>query len=120
MARIVITGGAGFLGSHLADTLLGRGDEVVAIDNLSAGLATAAFVAYLSSLTSLSFTATQYAIFSSLMTLFPKVLAGYSGQISEAVGYPTFFAITAAIGIPVLLLIYWLMRRMAEAKESSA
>ena len=37
MARVVITGGAGFLGSHLADELLGRGDEVVAIDNLSTG-----------------------------------------------------------------------------------
>ncbi|MEM9467304.1 MAG: GDP-mannose 4,6-dehydratase, partial [Actinomycetota bacterium] len=37
MARIVITGGAGFLGSHLADNLLARGDEVVAIDNLSTG-----------------------------------------------------------------------------------
>ena len=37
MARVVVTGGAGFLGSHLADELLGRGDEVVAIDNLSTG-----------------------------------------------------------------------------------
>ena len=93
---------------------------VVAADNLSAGLATAAFVAYLSSLTSLSFTATQYAIFSSIMTLFPKVLGGYSGQIVDALGYPAFFAITAAIGVPVLFLIYWLTRRMANTRESSA
>ena len=93
---------------------------VVAADNLSAGLASAAFVAYLSSLTSLSFTATQYAIFSSMMTLFPKLFGGYSGQIVEALGYPAFFAITAAIGVPVLFLIYWLTRRMAAAKESSA
>ena len=93
---------------------------VVAADNLSAGLAIAAFVAYLSSLTSLSFTATQYAIFSSIMTLFPKVLGGYSGQIVDALGYPAFFAITAAIGVPVLFLIYWLTRRMANTRESSA
>ena len=93
---------------------------VVAADNLSAGLASAAFVAYLSSLTSLSFTAVQYAMFSSIMTLFPKVLGGYSGQVVEALGYPAFFAITTAIGVPVLFLIYWLTRRMAETKEPGA
>lgn len=125
--RVLLLGGVLAMGTNLLFIALAAspGDLqllyfVVAIDNLSAGLATAAFVAYLSSLTSLSFTATQYAIFSSLMTLFPMVLAGYSGQISTAVGYPTFFAITAAIGVPVLFLIYWLARRMAEAKESSA
>lgn len=125
--RVLLLGGVLAMGTNLLFIALAAspGDLqllyiVVAVDNLSAGLATAAFIAYLSSLTSLSFTATQYAIFSSLMTLFPKVLAGYSGQISEAVGYPTFFAITAVIGVPVLFLIYWLTRRMAEAKDSSA
>ena len=51
---------------------------VISADNLAAGLASAAFVAFLSSLTDVSFTAVQYAIFTSLMTLFPKVLGGYS------------------------------------------
>ena len=78
---------------------------VVAADNLSAGLASAAFVAFLSSLTNISFTATQYAIFSSLMTLLPKVIGGYSGSIVEGVGYEMFFTITALMGLPVLLLI---------------
>ncbi len=80
---------------------------IVAIvaDNASAGLASAAFVAYLSSLTSVSFTAMQYALFSSLMTLFPKVLAGYSGTFVDAVGYAPFFLGTAALGLPVLALI---------------
>ena len=78
---------------------------VVAADNLSAGLASAAFVAFLSSLTNVSFTATQYAIFSSLMTLLPKVIGGYSGSIVEGVGYEMFFTITALMGLPVLLLI---------------
>ena len=83
---------------------------VVAADNLSTGLAGAAFIAYLSGLTSISFTASQYAIFSSLMTLFPKLLSGYSGTIVDAVGYPTFFIGTAIIGIPVLLLVAWVGR----------
>ena len=63
---------------------------IITVDNLSAGVATSAFVAWLSSLTSISFTATQYAIFSSLMTLFPKVLGGYSGSMVESMGYTNF------------------------------
>ncbi|MGS2717763.1 AmpG family muropeptide MFS transporter [Eionea flava] len=86
---------------------------VIAIDNLSAGLAVAAFVAWLSSLTSIEFTATQYAIFSSMMTLFPKLLGGYSGTLVESVGYSTFFLMTAIIGIPVVMLILFLQRRLS-------
>jgi len=78
---------------------------VIAADNLSAGLASAAFIAFLSSLTNISFTAMQYAIFSSLMTLLPKILGGYSGMIVESMGYEQFFLITALMGLPVLLLI---------------
>ncbi len=78
----------------------------VIIDNLAAGFATAVFIAFLSALTSVKFTAVQYAIFSSLMTLFPKVLGGYSGGISDNVGFANFFLITFFIGIPVLVLIY--------------
>jgi PAT family beta-lactamase induction signal transducer AmpG len=54
----------------------------------------------------------QYAIFSSIMTLFPKILGGYSGSIVEGIGYETFFLITAVIGLPVLLLILWINRMM--------
>jgi PAT family beta-lactamase induction signal transducer AmpG len=78
---------------------------VIAADNLSAGIASAAFVAYLSSLTSRSFTATQYALFSSIMLLLPKLIAGYSGMMVESIGYATFFIATAVIGIVPLLLI---------------
>jgi len=80
---------------------------VISADNLSAGLASAAFVAFLSSLTNISFTAVQYAIFSSLMTLLPKVLGGYSGSIVEILGFQQFFLITALMGVPVLVLIMW-------------
>jgi PAT family beta-lactamase induction signal transducer AmpG len=78
---------------------------VIAADNLAAGMASAAFVAFLSSLTSISFTAVQYAVFSSLMLLFPKLIGGYSGTIVTSIGYPNFFLLTALMGIPVLLLI---------------
>lgn len=84
---------------------------VIGSDNLSAGLASAAFIAFLSSLTNVSFTAVQYAIFSSLMTLFPKILGGYSGSISESMGYASFFTMTALLTIPVLILIYVMRNR---------
>ena len=84
---------------------------VISADNLSAGLASAAFIAFLSSLTNISFTAVQYAIFSSLMTLLPKVLGGYSGSMVESIGYEQFFIITALLGIPVLILIIYANKR---------
>jgi PAT family beta-lactamase induction signal transducer AmpG len=76
------------------------------MDNLSAGLAGAAFVAFLSSLTNIQFTAVQYAIFSSLMTLLPKIFGGYSGTIVEQFGYENFFILTTLIGLPVLWLVW--------------
>ena len=84
---------------------------VIAADNLSAGLASAAFIAYLSSLTNISFTAVQYAILSSLMTLFPKLLGGYSGGMVNELGYSNFFLMTTIMGLPVIFLIYYLMRK---------
>lgn len=78
---------------------------VIGADNVSAGIATAAFIAFLSSLTNISFTAVQYAIFSSLMTLFPKILGGYSGSMVESMGYSNFFFMTALLTVPVLILI---------------
>lgn len=85
---------------------------VVSADNLSAGLASAAFIAFLSSLTNIKFTATQYALFSSIMTFFPKILGGYSGTIVEATSYETFFTITALLGLPVILLILFAGKKL--------
>jgi MFS transporter, PAT family, beta-lactamase induction signal transducer AmpG len=79
---------------------------VISADNLSAGIASAAFVAFLSRLTNISFTAMQYAIFSSLMTLIPKVIGGYSGSIVENIGYTNFFLFASLLGVPVLGIIY--------------
>ncbi len=81
---------------------------VITADNISSGFAGAAFVVYLSGLTSIKFTATQYALFSSLMLFIPKFIAGYSGSWVDIMGYANFFCITALLGLPVLLLIVWL------------
>ena len=91
---------------------------VVSADNLAGGLASSAFLAYLSGLTSREHTATQYALFSSLMLLLPKFLAGFSGVFVEWAGYAGFFTMTAAIGVPVFFLTLWAaaLRRRAEAK----
>ncbi|MFC4237602.1 AmpG family muropeptide MFS transporter [Thalassospira xianhensis] len=93
---------------------------VIMADSLSGGLATAAFIAYLSGLTNISFTAMQYAIFSSIMTLFPKILAGFSGTVVDVIGYSWFFIGTALIGIPVLYLVVLASRMTAfNAAEKS-
>ncbi len=79
----------------------------ISCDNFSGGLASTAFVAYLSSLTNLKFSATQYALLSSLMLLLPRLLGGYSGVMVEQLGYSNFFLVTALLGIPTLVLIVW-------------
>lgn len=78
---------------------------VVSADNLAGGIASAAFIAYLSSLTNVQYSATQYALFSSMMMLAPKWLAGFSGQFVDAYGYVHFFVGTACLGLPVLVLV---------------
>lgn len=79
---------------------------VISADNLSSGIATAAFIAFLSSLTNIQYSATQYALFSSMMLLMPKWMAGFSGVFVDTFGYQIFFISTAIIGVPVLLLIW--------------
>jgi PAT family beta-lactamase induction signal transducer AmpG len=84
---------------------------VISSDNLAGGIASAAFIAYLSSLTNVNYSATQYALFSSMMLLLPKFLAGYSGRYVDSFGYQNFFVATAFLGVPVLLLV-WLASRV--------
>ena len=94
---------------------------VIAADNISAGLAQSAFIAYLSALVNKSYTATQYALFSSLMTLLGKFLSGFSGEIVKAEGYVTFFIYASIIGIPTILLIVGLimLKHSPEPKEAA-
>ncbi|WP_395535994.1 AmpG family muropeptide MFS transporter [Oceanimonas smirnovii] len=92
---------------------------IISLDNLSAGIATAAFVTYLSSLTNVAFSATQYALFSSVMLLLPKFMAGFSGVVVDAMGYAVFFTGTAALGLPVLVLIAVVARRVGKLEAES-
>jgi PAT family beta-lactamase induction signal transducer AmpG len=85
---------------------------VISADNLASGIASAAFIAYMSGLTSRGYSATQYALFSSLMLLLPKFVAGFSGVFVDAYGYASFFYATALLGLPVLGLV-WLASRLA-------
>ncbi|MDR2853299.1 MAG: MFS transporter [Burkholderiaceae bacterium] len=78
---------------------------IVCVDNLASGIASAAFVGYLSSLTDVRYSATQYALLSSIMLLLPKFIAGFSGDFVKAFDYPAFFVGTALLGVPVLVLV---------------
>jgi PAT family beta-lactamase induction signal transducer AmpG len=86
----------------------------VSADNLAAGIASSAFVAYLSGLTNVAYSATQYALFSSLMLALPKYIAGWSGWAVDQFGYVSFFTGTALLGVPVLALV-WLASRARPA-----
>ncbi|MGI9150017.1 MAG: AmpG family muropeptide MFS transporter [Limnohabitans sp.] len=92
---------------------------VISADNLASGIASAAFIAYLSSLTNINYSATQYALFSSMMLLAPKWLAGFSGVYVDAHGYEAFFTSTALLGAPVLLLV-WLATRILPVAHGDA
>ena len=82
----------------------------ISIDNFSAGFAGTVLIAYMSGLTAAGFVATQYALLSSLYALPGKFVGGVSGFIVTSYGYPAFFAMTAAVGIPVVLLCLWVTR----------
>ena len=83
----------------------------IAIENVTGGMGTAAFVAYLSSLTNTAFTATQYALLSAFMSLGRNLLSSPSGYVVDAVGWIEFFIISVVIAIPGLLLLLLLMKR---------
>jgi PAT family beta-lactamase induction signal transducer AmpG len=137
---ILFVGGLASAATNLMFLLLagmGANTEMLVVtiscDNFSAGLASTAFVAYLSSLTNLKFSASQYALLSSLMLLLPRLIGGYSGVMvesltesnsvlallehwpslnfpAEKIGYANFFLVTALLGLPTLLLIIWQWR----------
>ena len=92
----------------------------ISLDNFAGGFAGTALIAYMSSLTSPAFAATQYALLSSLYALPGKVVGGLSGYMVDSFGYPAFFILTAAIGIPTTLLCLALRSSMAEEKEDEA
>jgi PAT family beta-lactamase induction signal transducer AmpG len=92
-------------GPHLAALVV-----VISAEYLATGLASAAFVAYLSSLTNVGYSATQYALLSSMMLLLPKWAAGFSGSAVATFGYTKFFVGTALLGLPAILLVSLALR----------
>lgn len=100
-----------FAGLSLMEPKLSALAIVISADNLSGGFAATAFIAYLSSLTNRNYTATQYALFSSLMTLPGKFISGFSGLVVDSEGYFVFFIVAATLGIPAIVLVWILIRR---------
>jgi PAT family beta-lactamase induction signal transducer AmpG len=84
---------------------------IVGFDNLALGVHGTSLIAFMSSLTSAKYTATQYAVLSSLYALPGKLLMGTSGFMVDALGYGDFFLYTASLSVPGLLLLCWLSRR---------
>ncbi|MEX6632721.1 AmpG family muropeptide MFS transporter [Hyphococcus lacteus] len=92
----------------LSDATTGGLAFAVIADNIAYGAAGTILIAYMSSLTNTAFTATQYALFSSFYALPGKFVGGFSGFMVEGVGYAWFFAITAIIGLPAAILVFFL------------
>ena len=89
---------------------------IVGFDNLALGVHGTALIAFMSSLTSARYTATQYAVLSSLYSLPGKLLMGTSGFMVDALGYGDFFLYTALLSVPGLLLLLVLSRRDIAAR----
>jgi PAT family beta-lactamase induction signal transducer AmpG len=83
----------------------------IALENITGGLGSAAFVAYLSRLCNLRFTATQYALLSSLAAVGRTVLASSGGWLADKLDWVPFFTLATFAGLPGLLVLLWLMRR---------
>jgi MFS transporter, PAT family, beta-lactamase induction signal transducer AmpG len=86
----------------------------VSLENFTGGMSTAAFVAYLSALCRLNYTATQYALLSSLAAAGRTWLSTPSGALAQAVGWEVFFAIASLMAVPGMLLLWWIERRKAK------
>jgi PAT family beta-lactamase induction signal transducer AmpG len=110
-SALIIASNLGFalLATTTTPTLVGLA-LANSLDNLAQGVHGTVLIAFLSSLTSARYTATQYALFSSLYALPGKLLEGTSGFVVDAIGYPAFFMYTAALSIPGLVLLFWLLR----------
>ena len=87
----------------------------IAIENLSGGMGTAAFVGYLSGLCNVAYTATQYALLSSFMAFGRTLLSSTGGWFADQLSWVSFFLLTTAAAIPGLLLLAWMARRFPQA-----
>ncbi|HSD74955.1 MAG TPA: MFS transporter [Steroidobacteraceae bacterium] len=128
VTRALVLGSVLVMGTNLAfaavATMPSPGLVALALvnsaDNLSLGVHGTALIAFMSSLTSAKYTATQYALLSSLYALPGKLLMGFSGFVVDDVGYPWFFVYTASLSLPGLILLYWLVRQPPAAAERAS
>jgi PAT family beta-lactamase induction signal transducer AmpG len=120
---LLVCGGAQALSNLMYAVQVWAGHDVAVLavtigaENLTGGMASAAFVAYLSGLCSRDFTATQYALLSSLATVGLNVLAASGGYLAEHLGWIPFFVASTLACIPGLVLLLWLMRRGPETPD---
>jgi PAT family beta-lactamase induction signal transducer AmpG len=114
---LLVCGGMQALSNLMYIAQLWAGHDVAMLaltiggENLTGGMASAAFVAYLSGLCSRDFTATQYALLSSLATVGLNVLAASGGYLAQTLGWASFFVLSTLACVPSLLILVWLMRR---------
>lgn len=122
LAGAVLTAATNLVFAWMAtihDPGLGVLTMTISADNLANGLAGSAFIAYLSSLTNTAYTATQFALFSSLMTLPGKFIGGFSGWVVDHAGYAWFFTDTALAGLPAIALLIWLVTVSSGPRQST-
>ncbi len=123
---LVLTGVTQMLSNLMYVALYHAGHDVrmlfaqVGVENFTDGLADAAFVTYLSALTSRSFTATQYALLSSLAAVPLRTLGAGSGVLAAAMGWPAFFLLTTFAALPAMAIMLWLLRRLPPPPKESA
>ena len=125
--RALVLGSVLVIISNLAFSVLAMTGEaslvglaiVNSMDNLALGVHGTSLIAFLSSLTSARYTATQYALLSSLYALPGKILMGGSGFVVDALGYPRFFVYTAFLSLPGLLLLYFLVHKMPRSEQAA-
>ncbi len=126
IARALVLTGLGQMLSNLMYVALARaGHDLpmlwaqVGVENFTDGMADAAFLAYLSSLTNRAFSATQYALLSSLAAFAARTLGGGSGYLAAALGWVDFFLLTTAAALPAMLIMLWLLRRLPPTERAA-
>ncbi len=92
----------------------------IGIENLSGGMGSSAFVAYLSVLCNIRYTGTQFALFTSFMAFGRTLLSASSGWMVELAGWFDFFVISTIVALPGLLLLLWMMRNLPMSVQSNA
>jgi PAT family beta-lactamase induction signal transducer AmpG len=125
LARCVVAASVFIVSTKLFFALLAvSGPQVslltvtISFDNFALGFGSTVMIAYMSSLVNMEFSATQYALLSSINTFFGKLLAGYSGEVQLALGWLNFFFYAAATGIPAILLSVFVARRLRTTEDA--